>query len=151
MKKVFVFDLDDTLMVGTDIFPEVFDVLDFLYNQGDVPMLLSKGDKVVQDRKFSAIDAGNNFFRSRVVDQKTPEVFEKLVGGFMTYHPWYSVGNDYISDIAPALEVGFKGIWIPNETWENQDDTDKIRSSVDWSRCIEMKSLMELKERYREL
>ena len=141
----------DPAKYKTQVHPAAIPTVCFLYERLDVSMLLSKGDKRVQAKKFSAIDAGNNFFRSRIVDDKTPETFRQIVNGFEGYTSWYSVGNDYEKDIVPALQVGFRGIWIPAETWECMGKIDEIRTRVDWSRCIELKNLSELKERYGEL
>ena len=141
----------DPVNYKNQVYPDYLSIIFFLYGQKDVPMLLSKGDKRVQSNKFSAINAGTHFFRSRIVDNKTSEIFKQMVTGFQSHCSWYSVGNDYDKDIVPALEAGFKGVWIPVETWECGGMIDEIRARVDWSRCIELKSLGELKERYGEL
>ncbi len=164
MNKVFVFDLDDTLMINVhdyaelfdpsryanNIHPEAFRLIWFLQNQRDVPMLMSNGDKRVQSNKFSALRAGDNFVRVRIVANKTPDTFREMVKGFEGYSP-YSVGNDYEKDIVPALEAGFKGVFIPVETWEVIGRMDEILAKVDRSRCLVLNNLGELKERYVEL
>ena len=131
--------------------PDANSTIFFLYDQKDLPMLLTKGDKRVQANKFSAIDAGRLFFRSRIVEDKTPETFRLMKTGFNGNESWYSVGNDYDKDIVPAFDAGFKGIWIPVESWEAMGKIEEIRARVDWSRCVELRSLSEIKERYGEL
>ena len=133
-----------------NIFPEAIPTIYFLDSQGDTPMLLSKGDQRVQSKKFSAISAGNNFFRARIVDDKTPQVFKEMKRGYEN-DVFYSVGNDYEKDIVPALEAGYKGILIPAETWEVIGRTDQILAKVDRSKCFVFNCLGELKERYGEL
>lgn len=133
-----------------NIYPEVWPLLKFLHEQGDVPTLLSKGDKKVQSNKFCALRASENFFRARIVDNKTPEIFRNMVGDFGG-HSWYSVGNDYEKDIVPALEVGFRGVLIPVETWEVIGRMDEIIARVDRTKCAVLNNLDELRERYGEL
>ncbi len=130
--------------------PDTFSVMQFLREQKDVAMLLSKGDKRVQDKKFAALRAGELFFRVRVVSNKTSETFREMVKGFEG-HTWYSVGNDYEKDIVPALEVGYRGGFIPVETWEVIGRMEEIAAKVDRSRCVVLSNLGEIIERYREL
>lgn len=133
-----------------NIYSEALPLIRFLKKRGDVPMLLSKGDKRVQSKKFSALHVGDNFVRARIVDNKTPEIFRQMVKGFEDY-TYYSVGNDYEKDIVPALEAGFKGIFIPVETWEVIGRMEEILARVDRSRNLVLNNISELKERYGEL
>lgn len=134
-----------------NLYPDTISTLNFLQGRGDLILLLTKGDKRVQGRKLSVLDAGNKFFKVRVVeDNKTPKVFQEMFGGLKNVR-FFSVGNDYDKDIVPALEAGYRGIWIPVEAWEVIGQLDSIRSKVDWSRCIELGSLRELVERYDEI
>lgn len=140
----------DTARYKNNIHPAALPTVYFLDNQGDTPMILSKGDKRVQSKKFSALKVGNNFFRAIIVDNKTPQVFEEMKRGYESC-AFYSVGNDYEKDIVPALEVGYRGVFIPVETWEVIGRMDEILAKVDCSRCIVLNNLSELKERYGEL
>lgn len=140
---------DPAKYVG-NIHPEALPTVYFLDMKGDTPMLLSKGDKRVQSNKLSALNAGNNFFRVRIVDNKTPQIFGEMKRGYHGYS-FYSVGNDYEKDIVPALEAGYKGIFIPIETWEVIGRMDEVLAKIDISRCLVLNSLGELKERYGEL
>jgi len=133
-----------------NIHPSAFDVINFLYEQGDIPMLLSKGDKDVQSNKFAALDAYNTFERAKIVDIKTSETFRQMLAGYNGYKA-YSVGNDYEKDIVPALEVEYQGVFIPVENWETTGRMDEIMALVDRSRCVVLKDLSEFKERYGEL
>lgn len=84
----------DSARYKKQVRPDANSTIYFLYNQRDIPMLLSKGDQRVQSNKFSAIGAGTLFYRSRIVEDKTPETFRKMIFGFQDYGVWYSVGND---------------------------------------------------------
>jgi FMN phosphatase YigB (HAD superfamily) len=122
-----------------------------LSHRGFIPMLLSAGDKRVQSNKLAAIKAADFFWGGiHVVDRKTPDVFRDLSRKRDGYQFW-SVGNNYESDIVPALEAGYRGVWIPVETWEVIGRMDEIRAKVDHSRCIELANIAELVAKEGEL
>src|SRR3989344_4717341 len=126
----------DSSRYRKNVYSDTFPVLDFLEKKGDLILLLTKGDKRVQGRKLSVLDAGKRFCSVRVVEsKKTPEVFTEMAKGLESYR-LFSVGNDYEKDIVPALGVGYRGVWIPVETWEVIGRLDEIRARVDQSRCI---------------
>lgn len=134
-----------------NIYPDTLATLNFLQKKGDLILLLTKGDKQVQSRKLSVLDAGKRFYRVRIVESsKTPEVFEKMAEDLSGYQ-LFSIGNDYEKDIVPALRAGYRGIWIPVETWEVIGRLGEIRSQVDRNRCIELASLGQIVERYDEI
>jgi putative hydrolase of the HAD superfamily len=141
---------DPCLYTKENLFPDSISTLNFLRSKYDQIILLTKGDKQIQRLKLSALDAGNIFTRVFIVDNKTPEVFRKIVKGFENYN-LFSVGDNYNSDIAPALKVGYFGVWIPRETWDVTGQLNEIRSYVDWSKCVELKSLKELVQKYDAL
>ena len=140
----------DVARYAGNIKPDALSTIRFLYEQKDVPMLMSKGDRRVQSNKFSALRARDNFLRASIVDNKTPRHFLQMINGYKGYVP-YSVGNDYEKDIVPALEAGFTGVFIPAETWEVIGRMDEILAKVDRSRCLVLNNLGEIKERYGEL
>lgn len=134
-----------------NLYPDTLATLTFLQRRGDQILLLTKGDKRVQGKKLSVLDAGKRFLRVEVVDNKSPEVFRNMARGFEG-HRLFSVGNDYEKDVVPALEAGYhRGVWIPVETWEVIGRLDEIRAKVDRSRCVELSSLKQLDERYDEI
>jgi len=135
-----------------NINPQALSVLTFLKEKKDVLLLCSKGDMRVQEKKVAALkEAGIDQFSSiYIVDQKTSEVFSKISEGFNSYN-LYSVGNSYSSDILPAIQIGFTGIYIPVETWETIGQMDKIFSEVDQEKCILLENLGQIKTRYRRL
>lgn len=135
-----------------DIFPDAIPVLEFLRSKGDQLLLLTKGDKRVQGPKLAALDAGKRFIRVRIVENKTSEIFCEMARSFEGYR-LFSIGDNYDSDIAPAFKSGlpWRGVWIPLETWDTVGNLSEIRARVDWSRCIELRSLREFIERYEEI
>lgn len=133
------------------IFPDAIPTLEFLRSKDDQILLLTKGDKEVQGPKLAVLDAGNLFIRVRVAADKTPEVFREMAKDFKSYR-LFSIGDNYDSDIAPALEAGYyRGIWIPLETWDTVGEIEEVRIRIDRSRCIELPSLRELVQRYDEI
>ncbi len=132
--------------------PHTLSTLDFLREQGDTLMLCSKGDKRVQGKKLSALKSEgiDHFSKIIVVDDKTPDNFKKLSKGF-TRCQRYSIGNSYTSDIVPALEAGFKGIYIPVETWETVGKMEEIHAEIDKEECFVFRSLKSIQTQYEKL
>ena len=134
-----------------NIKPNTKEVVDFLDSQGDLLLIYTAGDERVQEKKMSVLsEAGINFSFVEITDKKNYMFFAQLA----EKHPGkalYSVGNNYMSDIAPAISAGFRGIYIPVETWETIGKMGQIRSEINWERCIELRSLIEIKEKYTEL
>ncbi|MDA2921819.1 HAD family hydrolase [Patescibacteria group bacterium AH-259-L07] len=140
--------------------PEALPVLDFLALQGDAVGLCTKGDRPAQNRKIAALKhvGIKHFSQIKIVDinddnretgEKTPHDFQKLAQGFTNYT--LSVGDSYGSDIVPALEAGFKGIFIPVRDWTTIGKMDEILAKVDRKRCFVFDSLTDIKTRYAEL
>lgn len=141
----------DSLRYVRNIKPRVKEVFDFLKTLGDDLIIYTAGDSRVQNNKISALescDIVSNFVK--IVDKKTPDSFRQFLE-IAGYNRVYSVGNNYNSDIQPALEAGYSGIYIPVETWETLGKMDEIRKLVDSTRCIELKSLAEIMDIYGEL
>ena len=113
-----------------NIKPDAGRVIKFLRSQGDSVMLCTAGDPEVQMKKIAALkSAGIVFEAVEIVDKKTPEAFHSLALGYGV-HSLYSVGNNYNSDIVPSFEAGYRGIYIPVETWETLGKMDEIISQV---------------------
>ncbi len=134
-----------------NIKPDAKEVVDFLRSQGDAVVLCTAGDPVVQNRKIAAMEySGITFEKQEIVDRKRTDVFTKLSAD-LAGHDLYSVGNNYKSDIVPAMEAGFRGIYIPVETWETIGKMESIFAEVDQERCLVLHSLSDIKEKYSEL
>lgn len=150
----------DESRYAANINPSALQVLNFLWRlKLDVLALCTKGDGRVQNKKIVTLKR-NLSFRSgpfvivRIVDEKTPAVFKGIASDVIKWRKdcaVWSVGNSYDSDIAPALAAGFRGIYIPVETWETIGKMDEINSRVDRSCCLIFKNLDQIRERYEEL
>jgi FMN phosphatase YigB (HAD superfamily) len=127
------------------------EVLEFLAAKGDIQVLLTKGDRRVQSRKIQALlEAGIRFDRTHIVDVKNPAMFHQIFKMFPGLTP-ISIGNSYESDILPALEAGYFGIYIPLETWETAGKMDAIEAEIVRSRCWILNNLPEIIDIYKEL
>ena len=83
-------------------------------------LLLTKGDREVQQDKLARSGLAAFFEGVHVVSEKDAEVLRQLVADY-GLHPEqvWMVGNNPRSDINPALEAGLGAIYIPHATtWE---------------------------------
>jgi putative hydrolase of the HAD superfamily len=91
-------------------------------------ILLTKGDREVQEDKLKRSGLAHHFEGVHVVQEKDAEALQELMAdyGLQPELTWM-VGNSPRSDINPALEVGIGAIHIPHtNTWsfEQQEITD---------------------------
>lgn len=134
-----------------NIKPGAREVLDFIKNDDAISVLLSKGDRGVQSKKVIVLqDADMVFTEVIVVENKSSKDFADIRKG-RGNRICYSVGNSYESDIVPALEAGYKGVFIFVETWDVIGKKDEILAKVDRKRCLVFDDLLEIKERYGEI
>lgn len=130
-------------------------ILLFLQKQGDVMMLLTKGDKRIQSKKLRAFERRGllKFFaRIRTVSDKNQRVFRAFKKGFEGKR-FFSVGNEYRADIEPAVKVGYFGIYIPSShvvPWE-KGKLKRIEKERDKANTNKYGNLLEIKEKYEYL
>jgi phosphoglycolate phosphatase-like HAD superfamily hydrolase len=120
--------------------------LDFLSDQKDELMLLTKGDESVQREKirvyglkrwFGEISDG----RISIVDRKSAQVIKNMVGTRDKSKIWH-VGNLIKSDVRPGLDAEVNVIYVPCETWayekinEGLPQSDKLRVVTNISEII---------------
>ncbi len=154
-------------MIGLSAFSEVrytrnikhgaVELLRRLITEKDGIAILTKGDAEVQKLKIDCFfracrerGCNTSLIQVRIVDtEKSPGDFSEIKQGMPGCDTWYSVGNDYDKDIAPAIDVGFDGLWIPVETWESMGKLKEIKESrMNKSRCTEFESLNKILEMY---
>jgi len=141
------------------------EVLNFLKEQGDELILLTKGDEHVQKLKIDALNLKRWFPDIFIVPSKTEALFRKIkfeCSLLENYWFWqakgwkeieiYGVGNSFQSDIKPALEAGFSCIYIPYETWEfPKEEPEKALKEAGKNKLFIFQEIIEIKERYKEL
>lgn len=135
-----------------NINPQAKPVLDFLRVQGDTLILCTKGDPYDQQNKITALEqAGINHFASRrIVNEKPAALFREIAEEFRASQ-CYSIGNSFDSDIAPALEAGYKGICVPLEIWEELKKEKRSRADMRQKNCVMLEQLKDLIKMYRRL
>jgi putative hydrolase of the HAD superfamily len=133
--------------------PEIGNLLPFLKNKGDVLVLLTKGDRRVQIRKIRALrQLGllRCFTAYYIVRDKNREIFRRIRRRFKTATAFFSVGNEYPSDIEPAIKAGFFGVYIPiaeAAVWE-KGKLEKIEEDRDKENSNRYDNLLEIKRKY---
>ncbi len=125
------------------------ETLTYLKERGDLLILLTKGDKRVQEQKISALKLKNWFDKIFIVPSKTKETFREISAGIRNTTVVWSVGNSFTSDIQPALEAGVKGIYIPYETWESQDEKELLRTPN--KDLVVFNVIKEIKDNYEKI
>ena len=91
----------------------------------------TKGDLLDQGHKLDRSGLRPYFDYIKITSDKTKEAYSELFGELgVSAREVLSVGNSFKSDIAPVLEMGGSGIYIPAEnTWqlEKMDEYDHDR------------------------
>jgi putative hydrolase of the HAD superfamily len=82
-------------------------------------ILLTKGDREVQEGKLERSGLAHHFEGTHVVQEKDGEVLRRLMADYgLRAETTWMVGNSPRSDINPALEAGIGAIHIPHSnTW----------------------------------
>ncbi len=133
MKKIYLFDWGDTLMVD---FPEqtgkmcnwpevravegALEVLKHLSKTNSVYIATNAADSTEKDIEQAFVRVGlapyidGYFCKSNLgLGKGTPEFFRKIQEKFDTVDiPLVMVGDNYNNDILPALEAGLNAIWF---------------------------------------
>lgn len=131
----------------------VEEVLGFLKEKGDKLILLTQGDERVQRSKIDALNLMKWFSNAYIVPFKTQAVFQEIKSRFHDKRSkMYSVGNNFKSDIEPALKVGLFGIYVPYQYWFSRDSDEKnLQQAIDQKQVFVFEEIIEIKNRYREL
>jgi putative hydrolase of the HAD superfamily len=100
------------------LLPQVDETLSALAPQNRL-ILVTKGDRVLQQRKLERSGLASYFDRVHVLVEKDADGYRELVQqeGLDPANTWM-IGNSPKSDINPAIEAGLHAIYIPYEyTW----------------------------------
>lgn len=82
-------------------------------------VLVTKGDLIHQQSKVERSALGDLFQRIEIVSEKNPSAYARVLGEFgISAGSFVMVGNSLVSDIAPVLELGGRGVYMPyHSTW----------------------------------
>lgn len=102
-------------------------VLDYLVEQKDELLLVSKGDEWLQWKKIKTNNLQKWFKKDNIhiVPDKDEELITRLIEG-SDKKSTLKIGNSLKSDINPALEAGIRAVYIPKETWKYEDFRQKL-------------------------
>lgn len=110
----------DLLVHPVELLPGIADAVDQVATKYRV-VLITKGDLFHQERKVAQCGL-TAFQRIEVVSEKDVATYRRLLEEFEVQpHEFAMVGNSLKSDIAPVVELGGWGVYMPyHATWEHE-------------------------------
>jgi len=121
------------------------EVLEFIKKKRDIQILVSKGEKLIQECKIITLNLDFWFGdRIQIVSSKTKKTFIQLKEEFPGSR-LFCVGNSYKSDIVPALEAGIEGIFIPYYTWLGE----RPFAAIDESNVFKINNIRQILDLYK--
>lgn len=89
-------------------------------------VLITKGDLIHQQAKVRRSDLGDLFHRIEIVSEKDPEAYARVLEECNVQSAAFAmVGNSLRSDIAPVVELGGWGVYMPyHSTWSLETNPD---------------------------
>ncbi len=125
-----------------------WETLDFLAEQKDELILLTKGDYEVQSKKIRATNCSKWFGeKMHIVPKKNKEIVLEVVGNRNKENVFH-VGNGIKSDVEPGLEAGIGVIYVPFETWAYERENKGIPNHP---RLIVFDKIIEIKNQYERI
>jgi len=107
-------------------------------------LLLTKGDREVQESKLARSGLGHLFDGVHIVPEKDADVVRRLAAkyGLRPEQTWM-VGNSPRSDINPALEAGIGAIYVPHpNTWKlEHEEIAEPEGVITLHRFVELAAL----------
>jgi putative hydrolase of the HAD superfamily len=91
-------------------------------------VLITKGDLFHQEQKVASSGLADLFQRIEIVSEKDDRAYRRVLGEFdVTPQRFAMVGNSLRSDIAPVVQLGGWGVYMPyHVTWAHETDTDFV-------------------------
>jgi putative hydrolase of the HAD superfamily len=85
-------------------------------------IIITKGDLIDQERKFTSSGLGAYFQSIEVVSSKNPDIYRRILTKYeVTAENFLMVGNSLKSDILPVVELGGWGVHVPySVTWSHE-------------------------------
>lgn len=109
----------EILSYKIDVYPTVEETLKALQGKYHI-ICITKGDLLDQESKVARSGLGDYFKEVRVVNEKNPEVYSKIVRELgIEPHEFLMIGNSLKSDVLPVTEIGGNAIYIPQDAqWQ---------------------------------
>ncbi|WP_266168798.1 HAD family hydrolase [Dyella subtropica] len=94
-------------------------------------VLITKGDLFHQEQKVASCGLADLFHRIEIVSEKDERAYRRVLGEFGVGADRFAmIGNSLRSDIAPVVELGGWGVYMPyHVTWAHEADTDFAATS----------------------
>ena len=126
----------------TEVFDGVNQMLEELSARYPL-MLITKGDLLHQQRKFTASGLAHYFRAIEVVSDKSPGVYEGILNRYdIEPERFLMIGNSLRSDILPVLELGSWAIHLADHpTWSHEDDPAE---HLDHDRYLEVEGISQV-------
>ncbi len=143
--KLIIFDLDDTLFLSSSVVKEDYSnleeiklfsgVKDFLTNDNSKRILVTKGNKEIQEKKVNLLGI-NSFFEEifyPLNDEGKSGCFKEIIKNYPHYILWV-VGNKLSSEIRYGNELGLKTVLLRKgkyKTLKAKDDFEVPDYEID--------------------
>lgn len=117
----------DVLAHPVDLLPGIREAVEAVAQHHRV-VLITKGDLFHQEQKVASSGLADLFHRIEIVSEKDERAYRNVLGEFqLTPERFAMVGNSLRSDIAPVVELGGWGVYMPyHVTWAHETDTDFV-------------------------
>ena len=91
-------------------------------------VLITKGDLFHQEAKVKRSGLADLFHRIEIVSEKDESTYQRVLAEFdLAPSAFVMVGNSLRSDIAPVVQLGGWGVYMPYAlTWAHECDTDFV-------------------------
>ncbi|RAO76321.1 HAD family hydrolase [Dyella jiangningensis] len=91
-------------------------------------VLITKGDLFHQEQKVASSGLADLFRRIEIVSEKDERAYRRVLAEFeLSPQHFAMVGNSLRSDIAPVVQLGGWGVYMPyHVTWAHEADSDFV-------------------------
>ena len=117
----------DVLAHPVDLLPDIRAAVETVAERYRV-VLITKGDLFHQEQKVANSGLADLFHRIEIVSEKDERAYRNVLDEFqMSPARFAMVGNSLRSDIAPVVDMGGWGVYMPyHVTWAHETDTNFV-------------------------
>lgn len=132
----------EILSYKIDIYDGVANTLKLLNENNYKVICITKGDLLDQESKVARSGLGNFFYKVHVVNDKTPEVYQKIINEYeISNSDFVMIGNSLKSDILPVTKINSNAIYIPCDVpWAHEVINE---GEIDSNRYIKFNSMLD--------
>jgi len=156
--KLLVFDLDDTLLLTSGVIKKDYSnleqiklfpgVKEFLINNHSQKILVTKGDKTIQEKKVNILGIKNYFEKIffPLTDAHKITCFKKIIKQYPNNESWV-IGNKITSEICYGNQLGLKTVLLRKgkyKTLKAKDDSEVPDYEID--KFTELSNILKCKQ-----